>query len=115
MTDSLDRIVAITQRVRELLAREDGDSLRLYLDDLHGSDVADLIEALEPDQRVALVEFLPAELAADALAEMEDVEKPGELLIQLEPDRIGEIVEEMVEVAAARHRELGESLTPRGS
>ena len=101
MTESLDRLVAITERVRELLAREDGDSLQLYLDDLHGSDVADLIEALEPDQRVALVEFLPADLAADALAEMEGVEKPGELLIQLEPDRIGEIVEEMADDDAA--------------
>jgi magnesium transporter len=94
-------MVVISERVRELLAREDGPSLRLCLDDLHGSDVADLIEALEPDQRVALVAFLPAELAADALAEMEDVERAGELLIQLEPDRIGEIVEEMADDDAA--------------
>jgi magnesium transporter len=101
MTESQDRIAGITERVRELLAREDGPSLSLYLEDLHGSDVADLIEALEPDQRVALVAFLPAELAADALAEMEDVEKPGELLIQLEPGRIGEIVEEMADDDAA--------------
>ncbi|MBK5097082.1 MAG: magnesium transporter, partial [Gemmatimonadetes bacterium] len=101
MTESLGRMVAISERVRELLAREDGPSLRLCLDDLHGSDVADLIEALEPDQRVALVAFLPAELAADALAEMEDVEKAGELLIQFEPDRIGEIVEEMADDDAA--------------
>lgn len=101
MTESQDRIAGITERVRELLAREDGPSLSLYLEDLHGSDVADLIEALEPDQRVALVAFLPAELAADALAEMEGVEKPGELLIQLEPDRIGEIVEEMADDDAA--------------
>ena len=101
MTESQDRIAGITERVRELLEREDGQSLRQYLEDLHGSDVADLIEALEPDQRVALVEFLPAELAADALAEMEDVEKPGERLIQLEPGRIGEIVEEMADDDAA--------------
>ena len=101
MTESQDRIAGITERVRELLAREDGPSLSLYLEDLHGSDVADLIEALEPDQRVALVAFLPAELAADALAEMDDVEKPGELLIQLEPGRIGEIVEEMADDDAA--------------
>ena len=101
MTESQDRIAGITERVRELLERGDGQSLRPYLEDLHGSDVADLIEALEPDQRVALVEFLPAELAADALAEMEDVEKPGELLIQLEPGRIGEIVEEMADDDAA--------------
>lgn len=101
MTESQDRMAGITERVRELLAREDGPSLSLYLEDLHGSDVADLIESLEPDQRVALVAFLPAELAADALAEMEDVEKPGELLIQLEPGRIGEIVEEMADDDAA--------------
>jgi magnesium transporter len=101
MTESQDRMAGITERVRELLAREDGPSLSLYLEDLHGSDVADLIESLEPDQRVSLVAFLPAELAADALAEMEDVEKPGELLIQLEPGRIGEIVEEMADDDAA--------------
>ena len=83
MTETLDRMVAISERVRELLAREDGPSLRLCLDDLHGSDVADLIEALEPNQRVALMAFLPAERAAHALAEMEDVEKPGKLIIQL--------------------------------
>jgi magnesium transporter len=88
-------------RLRELLAREDGPSLQLRLADLHGSDVADLIAALDPDQQVALVEFLPVELAADALAEMEDVEKPGELLIRLEPERIGEIVEEMADDDAA--------------
>ncbi len=101
MTESTDRIAAITERVRALLDQRDVATLRIYLDDQHGSDLADLIEALEPEQRIALVEFLPAELAADALTEMEEVEKPGELLVQLEPDRIGEIVEEMADDDAA--------------
>ena len=101
MTESTDRIAAITERVRDLLSRQDEPTLRGYLNDQHGSDLADLIEALEPEQRIALVEFLPADLAADALAEMEDIEKPGELLVQLEPGRIGEIVEEMADDDAA--------------
>ncbi|MCL7984036.1 MAG: hypothetical protein M8872_02100 [marine benthic group bacterium] len=101
MTESTDRIAAITERVRDLLQQQDAVTLRIYLDDQHGSDLADLIEALEPEQRVALVEFLPAEMAADALAEMEEIEKPGELLVQLQPERIGEIVEEMADDDAA--------------
>ncbi len=101
MAESLDRISAIAERVRELLERGDIASLRPYLDDLHGSDLADLIETLDEEHRIALVGFLPPDLAADALVEMEEVEKPGELLIQLEPDRIGEIIEEMADDDAA--------------
>ncbi len=101
MSDPLDRIEAITKRVRELLERGETGLLRDYLGDLHGSDLADLIESFDPEQQVALVEFLPAELAADALSEMEEVERPGELLVQLEPDRIGSIVEEMADDDAA--------------
>jgi len=100
MTESTGS-AGIVARVRELLERRDGATLTAYLADLHGSDVADLIEEFEPDQRVALVEFMSAELAAEALAEMEGVEKPGEILIRLEPDRIGEIVEEMADDDAA--------------
>lgn len=101
MTEPLERIEAIRDRVVELLARGETATLRPYLESLHGSDLADLIEALDEKQRVDLVHFLPAELAADALSEMEDVEKPAELLMQLQPDRIAEIVEEMADDDAA--------------
>ena len=101
MSEPLERIEAIRDRVVELLARGEGETLRPYLESLHGSDLADLIETLDEEQRVELVHFLPAELAADALAEMEDVEKPAELLMQLKPDRIAEIVEEMADDDAA--------------
>jgi len=101
VSEPLERIEAIRDRVVELLARGEGETLRPYLESLHGSDLADLIETLDEEQRVELVHFLPAELAADALAEMEDVEKPAELLMQLKPDRIAEIVEEMADDDAA--------------
>ena len=101
MSEPLERIEAIRDRVVELLSRGEGETLRPYLEELHGSDLADLIEALEEEQRIELVHFLPAELAADALSEMEDVEKPAELLMQLQPHRIAEIVEEMADDDAA--------------
>ncbi len=57
MTEATNRLDSIIARVRELLALGDGEALSAYLGDLHGSDVADLIEEFEPDQRVALVEY----------------------------------------------------------
>ncbi len=101
MSDSLARIGAMLERVRELVRRGDRESLRPYLESMHASDLADLIEELDDKQRVELVAFLPAEVAAEALAEMEEVESPGELLAQLHPERIAEIVEEMADDDAA--------------
>jgi magnesium transporter len=71
------------------------------LADLHASDLADLIEQVEEEQRLALLRRLPPDIAADALSEMEQVERPGELLLQLEPGLIGEIVGEMADDDAA--------------
>lgn len=71
------------------------------LADLHASDLADLIEQVDEQQRLALLRRLPPDLAADALSEMEQVERPGELLLQLEPGLIGEIVGEMADDDAA--------------
>lgn len=71
------------------------------LADLHASDLADLIERVDEQQRLALLRRLPPDLAADALSEMEQVERPGELLLQLEPGLIGEIVGEMADDDAA--------------
>ena len=50
---------------------------------------------------MALLELIPAALASDALAEMEEEEKPGELLASMEPERIAEIVEELADDDAA--------------
>ena len=68
---------------------------------MHASDLADLVEHLEDEERLSLLHHMPSDLAADALAEMEDVERPGELLLQLEPERAAEIVHEMADDDAA--------------
>ncbi len=85
----------------ELLAREDGTALTGLLHTLHPSDLADLVEHLDESQRLNLIAYLPSDLVADTLAEMEDVERPGELLLLLAPSRAAAIVQEMADDDAA--------------
>lgn len=77
----------------EDLAPEDvADLLR----DLHPSDVADVVEALESDEeRVALMQSLPAELASEALAEMDQEEDPGDLLAAMDPRMGAQLLREL--------------------
>lgn len=86
--------------LRALLAGGEAE-LGERLADLHASDVADLIEGLDEDERLVLLRLLRPEVAADALSEMEEVERPAELLLQLDPGRIAAIVEEMADDDAA--------------
>lgn len=90
------------QALKDLVtAGVDEEILDDQLKDLHASDIADLIEHLEDDQRLLLMRRLPPDVAADALAEMEEVERPADLLLQLELRRIGEIVGKMADDDAA--------------
>ncbi len=90
------------QALRELIAAGGDERIREeHLKDLHASDIADLIEHLMEDERLVFLRRLPPDVAADALAEMEEVERPAELLLKLEPRRIGEIVGEMADDDAA--------------
>jgi len=86
--------------LRALLAGG-GSALEERIADLHASDVADLIEGLDEEERLALLRRLRPEVAADALSEMEEVERPAELLVRLDPGRIAAIVEEMADDDAA--------------
>jgi len=87
--------------VRKLLERVEAETLREHAESLHPSDLADLLEHLPEGTRVRLLDEIPAELASEALAEMEEVENPGELLSQLTPDRIGELVSQLANDDAA--------------
>jgi len=80
----------------ELAASGRLDEAGALLEKLHPSDVADLVEALDSEEdRVALVQALPAELASETLAEMDEEEDPGELLAALDPKRGAELLHEL--------------------
>jgi magnesium transporter len=65
------------------------------------ADLADVLAALEEEERVAVVQALPPELASHALAELPEDAHAGETLAALSPERAAEIVEELEDDDAA--------------
>ena len=92
-----------TEHVRELLDGGDTRELRAFLIQFHPSDLADLIEELEEDERRGVFLALADEpaLAAEALAEMEWEEHPEESLASLAPHQIASLVTELSDDDAA--------------
>ena len=87
--------------IRRLLIESAEEQLVAFVEPLHPSDLADLVEHLDDEERLSLLEIVPAPLASEALAEMEEDEHPAELLAQMEPARIAELVEELADDDAA--------------
>ena len=95
-TPHAEQIEQVQRELLERLGSGDLEGLREELLALHPSDLADLLESLETDEeRLALVNLLPAELAGDALSEMEEEEDPGELLAVMDPEKGAELLHEM--------------------
>ncbi len=92
------------ERLREILRTEDEAELRAFLDEVpHASDVAELLEQLDDDERVQVVRVLAEDpaLAAEALAEMDPEEHPEDSLAALEHDQLAAVVAEMSDDDAA--------------
>jgi magnesium transporter len=68
--------------------------LREVVAELHEADLGDLIEALEPDDRVSLVELTGADFHFSALNEVDDTVRE-EILEELEPETVAEGVREL--------------------
>ncbi len=95
-TPYAEQIEQVQRELLERLGSGDLEGFREELLALHPSDLADLLESLETDEeRLALVNLLPAELAGDALSEMEEEEDPGELLAVMDPEKGAELLHEM--------------------
>jgi magnesium transporter len=68
--------------------------LRAIVAELHEADLGDLIAALEPDDRVSLVELTGADFDFSALNEVDDAVRE-EILEELEPETVAEGVREL--------------------
>jgi magnesium transporter len=68
--------------------------LREIVGELHEADLGDLIAALEPDDRVSLVELTGADFDFSALNEVDDSVRE-EILEELEPETVAEGVREL--------------------
>lgn len=69
--------------------------------DFEPADLADVLAALDEDERVAVVQALPPELSSQALAELPEDAHPEQTLAALSPERAAEIVEELEDDDAA--------------
>lgn len=65
------------------------------------ADLADVLAALDGEERLAVVQALPAELSGQALVEMPDEAHAEETLAALDPGQAAEIVEELDDDDAA--------------
>jgi magnesium transporter len=65
------------------------------------ADLADVLSALDEQDRLTAVQALPAELSSQALAEMPDADHPEDTLAALDAQQAGEIVEELDDDDAA--------------
>ncbi|CAN5228915.1 magnesium transporter [soil metagenome] len=72
----------------------DSAFLREIVGELHEADLGDLIEALEPDERVSLVELTGADFDFSALNEVDDAVRE-EMLEELEPETVAEGMREL--------------------
>ncbi|MEJ2204162.1 MAG: magnesium transporter [Gemmatimonadota bacterium] len=97
MTHSHRGIEEIKERLAEIRSDGEVEDVREALAELHPSDLADLVEDLDEDSQVLLLSALPAEVASEALAEMEEGEERAELLAALEPARGAELLHELAD------------------
>jgi magnesium transporter len=69
--------------------------------DFEPADLADVLSALDEEERLAVVQALPAELSSQALAEMPEEAHAEETLAALSSERAAEIVDELEDDDAA--------------
>jgi magnesium transporter len=85
----------LQQRMATLISAGDVSELRTMLEELHPSDIADVLESLDGRLRLALMRALPTDLASETLAEMEEGEVRAELLTALAPAEGAELLSEL--------------------
>lgn len=95
MTDPAGQPDLRLDELKELAEQENLSEFLRRAQNVHPSDLADVLSALDEATRVRVIAELPTELAGNALAEMEAAEHPEELLLAVGPEYAAELVEEL--------------------
>jgi len=97
-------VSASTDKVERMVELVRSGEITAFVRGAHGfepADLADVLAALDEQDRVTAVQALPPELSSQALAEMPDEAHAEETLAALAPERAAEIVEELEDDDAA--------------
>ena len=100
-TSPTDKSSDLQERIAELIGEGDVAALEAMLEEFHPSDIADVVESLPEALRLALFRALPAYLASETLAEMEEGDVRAELLTALAPAEGAELLHELSDDDAA--------------
>ncbi|HET8829139.1 MAG TPA: magnesium transporter [Pelobium sp.] len=73
----------------------DEQELLLLVQDYHASEIAILFESIPLEAQKRIINLLPVDVASEIISEMSYEAHPEELLIDLEPEKRQEIVEEL--------------------
>src|SRR5438067_11598644 len=82
------------EEIARCIKAQDAPFLREVVAELHEADLGDLIAALEPEDRVSLVEMTGTDFDFSALNEVDDAVRE-EILEELEPETVAEGVREL--------------------
>jgi len=82
------------ERIKTALEGSDAE-LQEVLSEYHASEIAILFERLPLEARERIINILPTEEASEVISEMDEEQDPGELLINLHPEKRSEIIEEL--------------------
>jgi len=82
------------EKIARAIQADDAPFLRAVVAELHEADLGDLIAALQPDDRVRLVELTGTDFHFSALNEVDDTVRE-EILEELEPETVAEGVREL--------------------
>jgi magnesium transporter len=85
---------AFVEEIARRIKDNDTPFLRAVVAELHEADLGDLIAALEPEDRVSLVEMTGTDFDFSALNEVDDTVR-DEILEELEPETVAEGVREL--------------------
>jgi magnesium transporter len=85
---------ALVRAVIEAAEAGDHERVRRLVEPLHYSDLADLIERLNSDQRKRVVAFIGPDLDPDAISELDDAVRE-EVIQRLSPEQIAEVLSEL--------------------
>jgi len=87
-------LASFLAKVGAAIADRDTLTIKHYVDDLHQSELGDLLEALQPEQRRALVELLGSDFDFSALTEVDDTIR-AEIVDSLPNAQIAQAVQEL--------------------
>ncbi|MFH1416681.1 MAG: magnesium transporter [Planctomycetota bacterium] len=94
MTDRSDNGGRLAQELQELLGDADDNAISAFFAELHAADVADCLEAIEPENRSRIMFLLPPRKWAEAIALLDEAVR-SDVLDEMTDDQVSEVLKEL--------------------